>query len=290
MASVTTFGLVLGSVAIATFSATRLTAPVADRSTMSAAHSVSEPAVARVVTVTGKDFSFDAPDVLPAGLTEFRFVNRGPALHHLAIVKLAGNKTLPDLLGALAKPGPFPAWAKEMGGPNAPVPGAESNATVLLEPGNYALICFVDLGGPPHFVKGMSRAMRVVPSKAPAGSFPKADATMTLFDYNFKLSAPLRAGTRTIRVHNAAKQHHEVELVQLAPGVHTDQFMKWMEKMEGEPLGKAVGGIAGMEAGMTQSFSVNLQPGNYLLICFLPDSKDGKPHLAHGMLQEIAVK
>jgi hypothetical protein len=27
------------------------------------------------------DFSFDEPDVIPAGLTEFRFLDQGPALH-----------------------------------------------------------------------------------------------------------------------------------------------------------------------------------------------------------------
>jgi uncharacterized cupredoxin-like copper-binding protein len=135
----------------------------------------------------------------------------------------------------------------------------------------------------------MVRPLRVVPAKA-AASAPKADATMTLVDYNFKLSNPIKAGTRTIRVHNAAQQHHEVELVQLNTGTTLGEFMKWMDKMEGPPPGKAIGGIAGMEPGMTQYFTANFAPGNYALICFLPDAKDGKPHLAHGMTQQITVK
>jgi hypothetical protein len=176
-----------------------------------------------------------------------------------------------------------------MGGPNAPDAGLESNATVMLEPGNYAFICFVDLGGPPHFAKGMIRPLRVVAAKG-ATAKPKADVTATLVDYTFKLSSPIRAGNHTIRVYNAGKQHHEVELVQLAPGKTLSDMMNWLGKMEGPPPGKALGGVAGMEPGISQSFTANFTPGNYALISFLPDSKDGKPHFAHGMAQQITVK
>jgi len=239
--------------------------------------------------VTGEDFKFDAPDEIPAGLTEFRFLNKGPSLHHMAILKLTDGKTIDDLRKLLANPGPPPSWVKEVGGPNAPDAGTEANATVRLEPGNYVLICFVDIGGPPHFTKGMVRPLRVVASKNATASV-KADATLDLFDYNFKLSTEIRAGTRTIEVRNVGQQHHEVELVRLAPGISVSDFMKWMEKMEGPPPGKALGGVAGMDAGTTQYFSADFTPGNYALLCFLPDAKDGKPHFVHGMVQQITVQ
>jgi uncharacterized cupredoxin-like copper-binding protein len=239
--------------------------------------------------VTGEDFKFDAPDVISAGMTQFVFTNKGPALHHLAILKLNGGKTIDDLQAALANPGPAPSWVKEYGGANAPVPGEESNVTLNMTPGNYALICFVDIGGPPHFAKGMVRPLKVVPSKK-VGAAPAASVTMTLFDYNFKLSGPIRAGTRTVRVRNIGKQHHEVQLVQLAPGKTVKEVLDWLGKPEGPPPGKAIGGVAGMEPGMTEYFTASFTPGKYGLICFLPDARDGKPHLAHGMVQEITVK
>jgi hypothetical protein len=288
MASLTTIVALMGSVAVAGLSIDS----TMDRSASAPTALDTEMAPvtkARVVNVTGEDFRFDAPDVIPAGLTEFRFLNKGPSLHHMAILKLTGDKTIDDLRAALANPGPAPAWVKEMGGPNAPDPGREANATMMLEPGNYALICFVDIGGPPHFAKGMVRPFRVVPAKSAAAK-PRADVTVSLVDYNFKLSAPIRAGTRTLRVHNVARQHHEVELVQLNSGSTLGDFMKWMEKMEGPPPGKALGGVAGMDPGMSQYFTANFTPGNYALICFLPDTKDGKPHFVHGMAQQITVK
>jgi uncharacterized cupredoxin-like copper-binding protein len=161
---------------------------------------------------------------------------------------------------------------------------------MMLEPGNYVLIYFVDIGGPPHFSKGMVKGLRVVPATGAVSPKPKADVTVDLLDYSFNLSSPIRSGKRTIRVHNIGQQHHEVELVQLASGASLGDFMKWMEKMEGPPPGKALGGVAGIEPGMSQSFSADFTPGDYGLICFLPDTKDGKPHFAHGMVQQITVQ
>jgi hypothetical protein len=289
MASVKTVGLIAGSVAVATFAFGLAFAAVPSHATVRTA-TASAPAVkAHVVRVTGEDFKFDAPDVIPAGFTEFRFLNKGPAIHHMQLLKLSGGKTVDDLRAALANPGPPPSWMKQVGGPNAPAPGLESNATMMLEPGNYVLICFVDLGGPPHFMKGMVRALRVGPASGPAATKPRADVTATLVDYAFNLSSPIRAGTRTIRVYNAAQQPHEVELVQLAPGASVGDFMKWIEKMEGPPPGKPLGGVSGLEHGMSGYFTADFTPGNYALICFVPDAKDGKPHFTHGMMQQIMV-
>ena len=288
MASLTTIAVLAGSVAVAGFTINANVYP-RPRDGAASVRIVPPAAKARVVQVTGEDFKFDAPDVIPAGLTEFRFMNKGPSMHHMEILKLGDGKTIDDLRAALANPGPPPAWVKELGGPNVPDAGTEANATLMLQPGNYALICFVDIGGPPHFAKGMIRPLRVVPAKH-AASAPKADVTMNLVDYNFKLSSPIKAGTRSIRVHNAAQQPHEIQLVQLNPGTSLGQFMKWMEKMDGPPPGKALGGIAGMAPGMTEYFTANFQPGSYALVCFLPDAKDGKPHFAHGMAQQITVR
>ena len=290
MASLTTIAGILGSVAVAGFSISgtigggSLAAPVPE-------HVAPAPTYkARVVRVTGEDFKFDAPDIIPAGLTEFRFLNKGPSLHHMAIVKLGANKTVDDLRAAFANPGPPPAWAKVVGGPNAADSGLESNATVMLEPGNYALVCFVDLGGPPHFAKGMIRPLRVVPAKV-VDTKPKADLTATLVDYGFRLSSPIHPGTRTIRVHNAASQDHEVELIELAPGKSIGDLMAWLSKMEGPPPGKALGGVAGMAPGLTQYFTADFSSASkYVLICFIPDAKDGKPHFAHGMAQQVTVR
>jgi hypothetical protein len=289
MASLTTIAGFLGSVAVAGLSINSTITNNADAIAVPG-WVVSAPATKpRVVNVTGEDFKFDAPDIIPAGLTEFRFLNKGPALQHMTIIKLGAGKTVDDLRAAFADPGQPPSWVKFLGGPNASDPGVEGNATIMMEPGNYALVCFVDIGGPPHFAKGMVRALHVVPAKNTAAK-PKADLSVTLTDYNFKLSSPIRAGTRTLRVHNVAKQDHELQLLQLAAGKTLGDLMAWLSKMEGPPPGKALGGVAGMSPGVSEYFTATFSSGSkYVFICLISDAKDGKPHFAHGMAQQITV-
>lgn len=291
MAPITVAGIILGSVAVVTLSIGRPVGTPTIEKAPAPSVAFKPVAKAHVVTVTGKDFKFDAPDEIPAGLTEFRFLNKGPSIHHMQILKLTNGKTFGDLSAALKRQGPPPKWMKEVGGPNAPAPGTESNATLMMEPGNYAIICFVDIGGAPHFTKGMVRPLKVVAASGPAAASPTPDVTVTLFDYSFKFSAPLLAGTRTIKVQNSGPQTHEVELVQLAPGKTANDFLAWAGAgMKGPPPAKPIGGIAGLERGMSESFTANFTPGNYAFICFIPDAKDGKPHFVHGMTKDFSVR
>jgi hypothetical protein len=59
--------------------------------------------------------------------------------------------------------------------------------------------------------------------------------------------------------------------------------------MKGPPPAEALGGVTLLDKGARSSFVANLTPGEYGLICFVPDGKDGKPHLAHGMIKTIKV-
>lgn len=245
-----------------------------------------------IVTITASDFAFEAPDSIAAGLTTLRLVNKGPGIHHAVLVRMDEGKTTADVLEALKQKGPPPSWIHDVPGPNAPAPGKEANTTVVLAPGNYTLLCFVDVPDHvPHAMKGMVRSLTVTPSYgADRAKLPAASTTLTLKDYGFDLSKPLRAGHHVIRVTNAAKQPHEVELVRLAPGKTTHDMLAWLDKMDGPPPGEPLGGVVGVEPGASANVAVDLTPGTYSLICFLPDAKDGKPHFMHGMTREIAVK
>lgn len=244
----------------------------------------------RVITVVARDFAFQAPDEVPAGLVTIQLQNRGSNLHHMAIVKLDEGKTLQDLFAAMQGGGAPPAWAHDMGGPNAPDPGSDANATLFLEPGSYALLCFVDIPDHvPHVMKGMAKPLRVTPAVVPAAARAiTGDVTMTLSDYTFTVSKPITRGVHTIRVENPAAQSHEVELVKLAPGKTLQDLMSWIANPQGPPPGSAIGGIAGMQHGAVQSFTYDFVPGTYGLICFLP-GPDGRPHFMHGMMQEFTV-
>lgn len=267
--------------------------PPADDSTPSAAPAGTGATVEaggpNVLMVTASDYAFDAPAQVPAGLTAIRLVNKGPSLHHIQLIKLEEGKTLNDFLGAL-KGEHAPSWAQPAGGP-AP-PEADSTTTVIqtLEPGTYAMICFIPaVDGMPHAMKGMSRELKVVSSSGPTAPEPEADIVVTLVDYDFQLSKPLTPGKHTIRVENAGPQPHEIAIVRLNPGKAPTDFTAWGMKPVGPAPGTIHGGVSGIMPGEHVFVEVDLPPGEYGLLCFLPDAKDGKPHFMHGMAKQTAV-
>ena len=266
--------------------------PAAD-SAATAAAPAPAPATAaapNMVTFTAKEFSFDGPDSIPAGLTMFHLTDAGQQLHHLQIVKLDQGKTFADLQAALKAGGPPPAWMLPYGGVNPPAPGATTTAMQVMEPGNYAVVCFVE--GPdhiPHIAKGMLKPLTVTATPNANMTEPAGDVTLTLNDYTFTLSKPLVAGKQLIKVENGAAQPHEVVLVQLAPGKTMEDVAKWVADMKGQPPGKPIGGIPGFPKGKNAFFEATLEPGDYGMVCFLPDAKDGKPHVQHGMMKQFKV-
>lgn len=243
-----------------------------------------------IVTVHARDFAYDAPDQIAAGMTTFHLVNDGPGLHHLVLIRLDSAKTVADLQVAIKNPGPLPGWAVLAGGPNAAAPKGESVATVDLGPGNYVMLCFVDVpNGVPHFAEGMVRPLTVTPVTTASAAAPPADAVVSLSDYSFALSQPLTAGRHTIKVEVAPGQPHELVFIRLGPGKTAKDLVAWMPKMKGPPPGEVVGGASPSISGSPVYVSVDLAPGKYVLICFLPDGKDGKPHFTHGMMKTVDI-
>jgi uncharacterized cupredoxin-like copper-binding protein len=243
------------------------------------------------VTVTATDYAFDAPRTVPAGYVKLRMVNRGREAHHVQLVKLAPGKTIADAQRALQAGGPPPSWATEVGGPGAADPGAEANATTYMPAGEYVLLCFVPApDGKPHFAHGMVRPLTVTARKRVTGAAPRPDATIRLVDYGFDMKLPVRAGRRTFEVWTDAPQPHEVILVKLNQGATAAQFLRWVEKPAGPPPGRFAGGVSGLAPRERAYFTANLRRGTYTLVCFVPDHKDGRPHILHGMVRDITVE
>ena len=134
----------------------------------------------------------------------------------------------------------------------------------------------------------MSKGFVVVPGTSTAVE-PTPDVTMTIADYSFATDTTLTAGRHVVKVVNNGPQPHEVVVFKLDSAKTVDDFIKFGENYQGTPPGQTMGGIAAVQTGDTHFFEVNLTPGNYLLVCFVPDSKDGKPHIAHGMMQPFTI-
>ncbi|MES2123676.1 MAG: hypothetical protein V4503_03205 [Gemmatimonadota bacterium] len=238
-----------------------------------------------VVTITFRDFAFDAPASLPAGPVTFQAVNAGKQPHHAILVRLAPGKSVQDLAAAVAKPGPPPSWITLMGGPQE-----GSTVTITLAPGDYAWVCMIPgPDGVPHIAKGMMKGFTVTPNKA-AATLPVPDITMTMKDYGWEFSKPLTAGKHVVKIVTAPGQPHELVIWKLHPGKTAQDLAAWAAKLDSPPPATVVGGVSPLQTGEANIETLDLAAGKYALFCFLPDPKDGKEHFHHGMMQEITLR
>ncbi len=245
------------------------------------------------VHFTARDFAFEGPDTISSGMTTLVLHNDGPTLHHLLLLRLEEGKTVEDLRAAVATMKPTdmpPAWAVPAGGVNPPGPGADTRATLMIEPGNYAVTCMVDVPDHvPHIMKGMTTGLTVVAATTPSAPAPASDLTVSGVDFGFAFSTTPTAGHHVIKFVNDGKQPHEFELVRLAPGKTIEDLARWGQTFEGDLPGTSLGGAAPMAPGQVEYIPVDLTPGDYVALCFVIDPTNHMPHLAEGMVSPFTI-
>jgi hypothetical protein len=266
----------------------------ADTGAAAASTAAAPQTAANVVHIVAKDYTFDSPAQIPAGLTTLHLMNQGKEAHQAELIKLTEGKTYEDFMAAvraMTQNTPPPSWVVFDGGPNAAAPAGTAESTQTLEAGNYALVCFIpSTDGQSQIMKGMSRGLVVTPSNATPAAEPTPTTTMTLSDYKFDLSSPLKSGQNVVRVENAADQPHEVVIFKLPPGKTMKDFEAWLPVSDKQPPPAIPsGGVVGLSKGRHVFFTANLEPGDYVFICFIGDAKDGKPHFTHGMVQPFKI-
>lgn len=240
------------------------------------------------------DFAFRGPTTAAAGLATIRLTNTGQKLHHIQLFRLTGGKRMAQLFPLLLAKKSIhdaPEWAVPAGGPSAALPGQSISVRQRLEPGYYAVICWVPApDGQPHFMKGMVTELQVTGTAAPVTE-PVATVRVTLREYAASLSTPLTAGRHTLRIDNLGKQDHEFLLVRLKPGRTAEDVDRWSGggQVGPAPIEEWMG-LAGISPGDVAWLDVELKAGRYVIFCLAPDASDGKPHFHHGFKQMVTLR
>lgn len=238
-----------------------------------------------VVTIVATDSGYDAPASIPSGVTTFRMINRGTTIHWAQLAKIPAGHTIAELdAGTTQGPSPIPGWLELTGGPNSVEPGDSSMAIMNLDPGQYALVLFHP------GAKNLVKPIQVTASNGTTAAESSAATTIKTVDYGYEFSTPITPGNRVIRVENTGTQAHEAVIDKLLPGKTAEDYIAWEKGGEkGAAPGTSFGGLTAISPGLHGYFMDDFTPGNYLVLCYVPDVRDGKPHYLHGMYKAFSV-
>ncbi|MBV9169831.1 MAG: hypothetical protein JOZ81_07085 [Chloroflexi bacterium] len=268
----------IGAAAVALVVGCQVTTPTSPRAT-------------RTVQIDASDFAFNAPETLTAGVATIHLTNQGQEAHHAQLLRLQDGMSFDQFTTALQQEGEGAlALVSGEGGPGTVGPAGSMDVTLDLKPGTYVLACFIaGPDGVPHLMKGMLKPIEVTPSSEPAAAQPQAKSTFTMRDFSFDMPSTLKAGKATYKVVNQGPQMHELNILKLAPGKTAADALAWEEAPAGPPPFEAAGGMNAFSTSGSGYMTLDLQPGNYLAICNVPDPASGAAHSHLGMIKNFTV-
>lgn len=110
-------------------------------------------------------------------------------------------------------------------------------------------------------------------------------------DFSFDAPKSIASGLTTFRLVNDGKELHHVTIIKLDEGKTMKDLEASMNAGHPEPpaWAQAVGGPNAAVPGATIEATLDLAPGNYVLICFIPSPGEQMPHAAKGMVLPLTV-
>jgi hypothetical protein len=247
--------------------------------------------------IVATDHHYMMPSQIKAGYINMVMENAGKEPHHAQFLRLNDNVTMEQFQIALQEGvAAVMTVATLTGGPSVIDPGMSQSVTLNLAPGQYMLLCVIaGADGVPHLAKGMVAPLTVIPvekeaDQAVANAAPKADGQVRLLDFSFALPQTIKAGQQTWEIKNDGKQPHEMTLIKLAAGKTMADVAAFMAHPAGAPPFADVGGMQGIMPGDTAWLDLNLEPGNYVALCHIPDMASGEEHMHLGMIMPFSVK
>lgn len=268
------------------------------------------------VTLTVANGTVTTSGDIAAGTTLITVDNQSEAPAGISFVQLPEGVSLDEALAVLGPPpapegtpgadaaaspegdggggpeGPPPPLFYEMtwaGGAFAP-PGGKAEVVVNFTPGEWVLVGDPDSGLAPVTVQ--------VSGEAGAPVAVASDVTVELKNFQVILPDNIAAGDMVWTATNKGDQPHEMFIVKTPRRLTLEEADIVLNLPEGElpPEGvpdpsqfQEIGGLAPISKDQTVSFELNLEPGAYVAVCFMPDKDTGMPHALKGMVTIFEV-
>ncbi|UCH24545.1 MAG: hypothetical protein JSV66_11370 [Trueperaceae bacterium] len=244
------------------------------------------------VTFTRIADTLSGPEMLEGGYTTVTFTNSADQPYELTLVRLREGVTPEEfeLLATAAEDGTGESLgallevAEIYGGVAAIPPGASASAAVTLAEGRY-------LAFSSNYEGGVEARFDFDVSGSNGAQAPVADREITMFEFGFGIDAEIPAGKELWRISNIGEQLHHVMIFPVEPGTTIEDVNAALSQ-PGEPAfvtGPPVVTSATFTGGISNDLTVELAPGSYGVICFVPDIETGLPHAALGMVSLVTV-
>lgn len=113
--------------------------------------------------------------------------------------------------------------------------------------------------------------------------------TVVASDFGYDLPDQIPAGVTTVRMVNEGSEAHHAVIAKIEAGRTVEELVEQYEAENYWPeYVEYVGGPGDTAPGDTAQMTLTLEPGHYVLVCFIP-SPDGAPHLMKGMTRLVEV-
>lgn len=235
------------------------------------------------------DQGITGPDSADSGSAEITLENQTDETADLQLFRVEGDRTAADVIrtfGQVIEGQPIPDWFFAGGGVGSTRGGESSSVTQVLEPGRY-FAANTELQGPPQ----PDEIAEFEVTGEASDEELEADVEVQAIDYGFRAEG-LEAGENEILFSNVGAQPHHL-LASKAVGDATAEDAERFFRTEGgrPPLReRGTQATTVLEGGDSQLVTLDLEPGKYILYCFITDRQGGPPHALKGMVDEVEVK
>jgi hypothetical protein len=255
--------------------------------------------VAVNVTENGKgDYTVAVPKEIEGGAVDLTLDNsKNQAPHDAQLVRLEGGHTYAEAAPILNSDAPqeIPDWIQGYGGIGETSPGQTGTSTVKLDEGHYVLQDDAENGAkaPPYTefdVKDTNDAdLPDTDAKVIAATTDSGDPA---HEYEWQTEG-LKAGVNKITFDaQGDKALHVLVAAPINGNATIDQVAQELDS-NGPPKSidfEASNSTSVIDGGKQEVTTLDLKPGRYAFICFLPDRDEpDKPHFKQGLLKEVTI-
>ena len=280
--------------------------PASSTTTRPEAPATPLPEPVQELEINSTEYTFEVtPDPsagVKPGWTLLKFRNVGAEPHQVMFARIKDGVDMADLAAAGAGDSSGAGaieFVDMIGGVSYIGPNQDTTALVNLTEGVVMAMCYVpDDKGVAHALMGMTTMLTVsAPSDEAGATAPAAEpdeevlGTIELSEDGYRV--PRRLGAGWYHVKNTDSDLHEMALLRLGSSIDEDEAETLVTDLAANKTPavelEAVGGMGAISPGFDGYLHLDLEPGEYLAVDFMPDPGDPRPHMLDGYYARFSV-